>query len=219
MSIDINNLSADQRKALLADLAKSEKEAKQKRKENYATFKKLSADYVTNHIDELTNHHNVTEEMIKRLFDEFGVIMVLKEDLYGDKVAKFESHTSTLEDGSASITIGHNVTIGFDGTESAGVAMIQDFLESLASDEDNVMKLSKSVRVLLKPSKKTGFMNPASIIQLNTLREEFNSEVFSNGVDIIINAQQRRISSMYVAGWKYIEVDGRRKKLDFRFAV
>src|SRR5690606_30941134 len=204
---DISKLTADERKALMAELAQEEKAAKAKRKEDTKAFKQSSAEYVSNNIDKLVNHHDLTDNLIVALFNDFNQILALKESIYGVKVSNQESHTSTLEDGSASITIGYNVTIGFDGTETVGVEKIKEYLASLSSDDINVKKLSKAVNTLLKPSAKTGMLNPASIIQLSKLREDFSSELFDEGLDIIIGAQQRRKNSMYVSGWKFIKDD------------
>lgn len=217
---NINNMTAEERKALAAQLAEQDKADKAKRNEDKKAFKELSAEYVSNNIDVLINHHNTTDSLVSKLFADFKQILELKEAVYGSKVKKFESHTSTLEDGSASITIGHNVTIGFDGTESIGVEKIKEFLASLSTDDSNSKKLSKAVNTLLKPSAKTGMLNPASIIQLSKLRDDFSSELFSEGLDIIVNAQQRRVNSMYVSGWKFIkdEMD-KAIKLEFRFTV
>lgn len=217
---DITKMTAEERKALAAQLAEQDKTEKAKKADDKKAFKQLSADYVVNNIDKLVNHHNTTDNLISVLFNDFNNILALKESVYGAKVKNQESHTSTLEDGSASITIGHNVTIGFDGTESIGVEKIKEFLTSLSSDDANVKKLSKAVNTLLKPSAKTGMLNPASIIQLSKLKDDFNSELFDEGLDIIINAQQRRKNSMYVSGWKFIKDDqGKAVKLDFRFTV
>jgi hypothetical protein len=143
----------------------------------------------------------------------------MKAEIYGLEKNAQDSHTSTLADGSASITIGYNVTIGFDGTESAGVEIIKEFISSLATDDENVKRLSKMVNTFLKPNAKTGMLNPSKIIELSKLRDEFNNERFSEGIDIILNAQQRRQNSMYVSGWKFIEHNGLPKKIEFRFTV
>ncbi|SOS56327.1 conserved hypothetical protein [Tenacibaculum finnmarkense] len=82
------------------------------------------------------------------------------------------------------------------------------------------MKLTKIVNIALKRNAKTGFLNPAKIVELNSLRDDFDSPEFDKGLDIIIAAQIRTQNSMYVSGWKYIkQKDGRTSKLEFRFTV
>jgi len=215
---DLSKWTAEQKNELRARLLNEAKAEKETLKENKKAFKELSGEFVEDNIDLLLNHKNATESIINNLFKDYKSIKELKAEIYGTK--QQDSHTSTLEDGTASITIGHNVTIGFDGTESAGIEIIKTYIAGLSSDNDNVKKLSKIVNTFLKPNAKTGQLNPSKIIELNKLRDEFNSEDFDRGLDIIIDAQNRHQNSMYVSGWKTIELeDGQKKKLEFRFTV
>lgn len=218
-TIDIKTLSPEDKAALAEQLKVDRKAAKIKREADLKSFKELSGEFVDKHIDPLVHHHEITGMLIEKLWNDYKPLQGLKKQIYGVKIDQQDSHTSTLEDGSASITIGYNVTIGFDGTESAGVEKIKDFLKSLSTDEENVKKLSAAVNTFLKPNAKTGMLNPSKIIELSKLRSEFNDERFDDGLEIIMNAQQRRQNSMYVSGWKMIEIDGLPKRLDFRFTI
>ena len=217
--INLSDLSPEARKKLAQQLKEQNKLEKQKREDNISAFKKLSEEFVTNNIDPLVHHHEITGALIEKLWSGYKSIKELKADVYGTKINEQDSHTSTLEDGSASITIGWNVSIGFDGTESAGVEKIKEFISSLSTDDANNKKLSAAVNTFLKPNAKTGMLNPAKIIELSKLKSEFNDERFNDGLDIIFNAQQRRQNSMYVSGWKIVEFEGRPTKLEFRFTV
>lgn len=218
-AIDITALSPEEKTKLAKQLREENRASKAKRDADIKSFKELSSEFVNRHIDPLVHHHEITEMLIEKLWNDYKPLQELKKQIYGIKTDTQDSHTSTLEDGSASITIGYNVTIGFDGTESAGVEKIKDFLKSLSTDEENVKKLSAAVNTFLKPNAKTGMLNPAKIIELSKLRSEFNDDRFDEGLDIIMKAQQRRQNSMYVSGWKFIEVNGMKKRLDFRFTI
>lgn len=214
----LDKLSPEEKAELKAQIIAEEKAEKQRIKEDRKAYKELSAEFVTRNIHTLITHQNDTEAIIKGLFSDFKSIKELKEQVYGEKSQ--DSHTSTLKDGSASITIGHNVSIKFDGTENAGVEMIMNYIKSLETTDENTIKLAKMVTVYLKPNPKTKMLNPSKIIELNKLRDEFNNPQFDDGLDIIFNAQIRTQTSMYVSGWKYIKLeDGQTKKLEFRFAV
>ena len=217
--INLSDLSPEARKKLAQQLKEQDKLEKKKREDNISAFKKLSEEFVTNNIDPLVHHHEITGALIEKLWNGYKSIKELKADVYGTKINEQDSHTSTLEDGSASITIGWNVSIGFDGTESAGVEKIKEFISSLSTDDENNKKLSAAVNTFLKPNAKTGMLNPAKIIELSKLKSEFNDERFNDGLDIIFNAQQRRQNSMYVSGWEIVEFEGRPTKLEFRFTV
>jgi hypothetical protein len=217
MSIDLSKLTAEELAELKAEIQTKEKKKKDEIKQSRKTYKELSNEYVQRNIDALISHKVVTEDIIKKLFADYNAVKEIKKEIYGDK--QQDSHTSTLPDGSASITIGYNVTIGFDGTESSGVEKIKNFITSLGADDDNTKKLTKMVNTFLKPNVKTGMLNPSKIIELSKLRDEFNDNEFNDGIDIIFNAQIRRQNSVYVSGWKSIEVDGVPKKVEFRFTV
>lgn len=217
MSIDITQLSPEEKRKLQEQILAEEKAEKEKIKETKATYKELAEEFVVGNIDNLVFHKTLTEKLVKSVMNDFNTVKDLKQEAFG--VKEQDSHTTTLKDGSASITIGHNVIIKFDGTESAGIEKIKDYMKSLSSDSEKAQKLGKIVDKKLKVNQKTGFLNPSSIIDLNSLRDEFNDERFSEGLDIIIAAQIRTVNSMYVSGWKYIKEDGVPKKLDFRFTI
>lgn len=218
-TINIAELTAEQKKALREQLEAEKKAEKEKKDQDRKAYKDLSEEFVNTLIDSLIGHHKKTESVIKKVFESYEPVQALKSEIYGVEINKQDSHTSTLKDGSASITIGYNVTIGFDGTEAAGVEKIKNFITSLADDSDKVRKLSKMVNTFLKPNAKTGMLNPSKIIELSKLRDEFNNEEFNEGLDIIFNAQIRRQNSMYVSGYKFVEIEGVPKKVEFRFTV
>ncbi len=199
---------------------KAAREQREQRKRDRAAFKDLSEEFVKANINHLIMHQDATEVVIQQLFKEYEQIMQLKADVYGNKVEGQDSHTSTLSDGSASIKVGYNVSISFDGTESEGVKKINDFITGLSDDSEKVQKLTKMVNTFLKPNAKTGMLNPVKIIELSKLRDEFNNEDFNDGLDIIFNAQIRNRHSMYISGWKYIEEKGKPpRKVEFRFTM
>ncbi|AUS04514.1 hypothetical protein [Pseudotamlana carrageenivorans] len=218
-TLDLSTLSASDKEALMQQLANEAKAKKEKIKNDRKAYKELSCEFVTRNIDKLVHHNDITEILIETLFKDFEPIKAIKEQVYGNDPQ--DSHTSTLNDGSASITIGHNVTIKFDGTEAAGVSKIKEFIKSLSdgNNNENTIKLAKAVDTFLKINPKTGMLNPSKIIELSKLRDEFNDERFDDGLDIIFNAQIRTQNSMYVSGWKFIQHQGLSKKLTFRFSV
>ncbi|CDF80604.1 conserved hypothetical protein [Formosa agariphila KMM 3901] len=218
-TLDLKKLTASEKAELMKQLAKDAKAEKQKIKEDRKAYKELTYDFVNRNIDGLIHHNDVTGIIIQKLFEDYAPVKSIKNEVYGHEPQ--DSHTSTLSDGSASITIGHNVSINFDGTEASGVKKIKDFIKSLLDEtaDDKTKKLAKMVDIFLKENPKTGMLNPSKIIELSKLRDEFDDERFDDGLDIIFNAQIRVQNSMYVSGWKFIEVDGISKKLSFRFSV
>lgn len=218
--INLSQLSENERKELVKQAQELDRQERKKKADDRKTFKELSAEFITRNIDFWITHNKATQQAIKDLWSDFKPLQELKAQAYGTKINEQDSHTSTLDDGSASITIGYNVSIGFDGTEREGVEKIKNFITSLSDDSEKVKKLAKMVNTFLKPNAKTGMLNPSKIIELSKLRNEFNNEEFNEGLDIIFNAQIRRQNSMYVSGWKFItDEKGIPKKVEFRFTI
>ncbi|PWA10943.1 DUF3164 family protein [Flavobacterium laiguense] len=221
-TVNLSELSKEDKKKLMAELAAEEKQIKQKLKSDKVAYKELSVEFLLNNIDPLIERQNDMEQLVDTIFENFNDVLSLKKDIYGIDKLDQESHTVTHPDGSCSITIGHNITISFDGTETAGIQKIMNYLTALSGDEndENAVKLSKAVNQLLKPNVKTGMLNPSKIIQLNQMRSDFNSPEFDEGMDIITDAQNRTKGSTYVSGYKFVQVgENRTKKVEFRFTV
>jgi hypothetical protein len=220
--IDLKSLSPEALKELKAAVAAEEKQKKEFKKQNVDTFKKLGHEFLEKHIDGLVNRQLDIEKSVVSLFKEISQYLELKAEIYGLEKLDQESHTITHEDGSSSITIGYNPSIKFDGSETAGVQKIMNYITALSGDEhdENSQKLAKAVKFFLKPNYKTGMLNPGRIIQLNQMRSDFNSPEFDEGMDIIVEAQNKVKGSSYVSGFKNIDMgDGRVRKLEFRFTV
>ena len=220
--IDIKQLTPEQKAALKKELAQEAKQDKEKKQGDIATLKELQNTFLEQNIDTLVNRQGEMETLVAQLFTDFSDILTLKSQVYGLDRLEQDSHTITNPDGTASITIGQNVNITFDGSESAGVQKIMDYLTGISGDDQNedMIKMSETVKLLLKPSMKTKMLNPAKIIQLNAMRATYNSPEFDDGMDIIIGAQLRQKGSSYVAGYKFIQLgDVPAKKVEFRFTV
>ena len=221
--IDLSSLSPEQKKKMRLDLQKEEREERQKKQGDITSLKQLSNEFLAQNIEALISRQGEMETMVGEIFDNFGAILNLKASVYGLDRLEQDSHTISLPDGSASITIGNNVGITFDGSETAGVQKIMDYLTAISGSEDkdeNMQKMAETVKLLLKPSLKTKMLNPSKIIQLNAMRSTYNSPEFDEGMDIIYNAQIRRLGSSYVSGHKFIKIgENQAKKVEFRFTV
>lgn len=221
-SIKLSEMTPEDKKALLAELAKEQQEAKAKIKSEKSALKEIAVEFLDKNIDTLVKRQGELEHLVESLFTDFSKIIELKSQVFGVDILEQDSHTITNSDGTASIKIGQNVNITFDGTEAAGVQKIMNYLTAISGSEDNedMKKMSETVKMLLKPSLKTNMLNPAKIIQLNGMRATYNSPEFDEGMDIIVNAQIRQKGSSYVSGYKFVQVgDVPAKKVEFRFTV
>lgn len=220
--IKLSEMTQEEKNQLKAELKKEEQAAKTKIKEDKTALKEIGVEFLEKNIDTLVNRQQDIEKLVDGLFTDFSNILTLKSEVYGVDVLDQDSHTITSSDGTSSIKIGQNVNITFDGTEAVGVQKIMNYLTAISGHEDNedMKKMSETVKMLLKPSLKTNMLNPAKIIQLNGMRATYNSLEFDEGMDIIVNAQIRQKGSSYVSGYKFVQVgDVPAKKIEFRFTV
>lgn len=216
--IKLSDLSPEQIKELTIKAKEQAKSDRKKKQENYKTFKELGAEFIKRNITELTDLRGINENVILNVFKDFDPTLAIRKELYGD--SDQDSYTTTLPDGSQSITIGFNVAISFDGTEPAGITKIKQYLATLSGDNSNARKLAASLNVLLKPNGKTGMLKPNVVLQLKALRDEYDDEGFDDGIEIIEKAQIFTRTTQYVRGWSYIDGEnGQRKKLTFNFSV
>lgn len=216
--IKLSDLSPEQIQQLAVEAKEMAKAEKTKKKENYKAFKELGAEFLNRNISELTKLRGINENVILNVFKDFEPTLAIRKELYGD--SDQDSYTTTLPDGSQSITIGYNVAISFDGTEPAGITKIKQYLATLSGDNSNARKLAASLNVLLKPNGKTGMLKPNVVLQLKALRDEYDDEGFDEGIEIIEKAQIFTRTTQYVRGWNYItDENGQRKKMTFNFSV
>jgi hypothetical protein len=221
-TVDLSKLTPQQILALKKEIQTQAKQSKEKRQGDINTLKELQNTFLEQNIDTLVHRQGEMESLVNSLFTDFSDILSLKSQVYGLDRLDQDSHTITNPEGTASITIGQNVNITFDGFESAGVQKIMNYLTAISGDEENedMKKMSQTVKLLLKPSFKTKMLNPAKIIQLNAMRNTYNSPEFDEGMDIIIAAQVRQKGSNYVSGYKFVKVGNvPSKKVEFRFTV
>ena len=215
-------MSPEEKKTMRQALVADEKAEKAKKQSDIAALKEMQFEFLNNNIDNLVNRQGDLETFVNRIFSEFSAVLKLKADVYGLDKYEQDSHTITNADATASLTIGQNVNITFDGSEGVGVEKIMNYLTGISGDteNENMIKMSETVKLLLKPSMKTKMLNPAKIIQLNSMRATYNSPEFEEGMDIIMAAQIRQKGSSYVSGYKFVaQGDIPSKKIEFRFSV
>ncbi|WP_282635687.1 hypothetical protein [Sphingobacterium thalpophilum] len=213
---DLKNLSADQLAILKAQILAEEKAKEQEKKQNRIAYKDMVEETVNRFAPELADFGKSQTAMVNKAFEMFRHALDLKKELYGyeDKQA---SHTFTTE--RASITIGYNEIISFNGTQSAGVAKIREFISSLAADDENRGVLADLLETFMKPNKK-GELNPTRVAELIAKKDKIKDPLFHEGVDIIVAAQFKSRTSTFVKGWvKEAGEDGQEKRTEFTIST
>ena len=143
----------------------------------------------------LTNHK-------KKVFEEFSAILEMKAEMF--KMEKGEdlnnqSHTFTNSKATMRIVLGHYVTDGYLDTADEGIAKVQQYISSLASDDKSQALVDMVMRLLAKDAK--GTLKASRIIQLRKMAEKSGAPEFIEGVKIIEEAYQPQTSRTYLKAY------------------
>jgi hypothetical protein len=221
-TFDISNLTPEQKKAIIDQDKKEQKEKKLKTAVSRKALDELWSEFVIKNVHKFLPIRELVEENILETFTDFKPLEKLIQDCYGIEKLDQDSFTKTLPDGLFSLTIGYNKTDGFNGNEGLGVDKIKQYMDTLKGDgeDDKLKKLAAALDIFLKPNPITGMLNPRKVKDLSKLREMYDSDLFNEGIDIIEKAAIYTRTSQFIEGWKFVTLeDGRTKKVTFRFSV
>ncbi|MBK9292589.1 MAG: DUF3164 family protein [Bacteroidetes bacterium] len=197
--MDTTNLSLDEKKRLMAELERelrAEEERRKKEKQAYEALRDRTVRHVFKKLEK------TSEQLLKtknEAFESFETLLKLKKDLYqvgDDRWQNQQSHTFTTDDGQLSIIIGHNVIDRWDETVSAGVELVNQWLGTLAKDDESAV-LVDMIRDLLKPSK-DGQLKASRVLELSKKADEINDPLLLEGVRIIRDAYRPAKTSTFI---------------------
>lgn len=198
--IELEKLSAADRKALMAELVADQKKEKQRRQEDRKAYRAMVDETVPELFKHLAHASEVLTNAKKLVFANTGGLIELKNSIYGVKDDQ-QSHTLTTSDSAFSITIGHRVNDGWDDTVGAGIAKVKEYLGTLATDEKSA-HLIKTILRLLKPDKK-GILKASRVLELGNLADELDAPDFIEGMKIIQEAYRPMKSVTFLeASWR-----------------
>lgn len=218
-TIDIAQLTPEQKQAIADQVAQEAKEKKDQLAENKKVLKGLENDVVLGQIDYFIDKREDIENRIVSLFANIEPVIELRAEVFGNKKREQDSHTFTLDDGSASIKVGWNMKPSFNGTEAEGIVKIREYMTSLAGESENEKVLMEMIQIFLKTDAQ-GNYEPKKVRQLNTMREKANSPLFSEGMDIINEAMIDIRTSRYARGYKMVDFgEGIIKRVNFQFSI
>lgn len=217
--ISLEKLSPEEKKQLKQQLLDDEKAEKEAKKKNKESLKTLENEVTLKHVNYFIFNRNDIEKGIIELFSDLQPIIDSRCEVYGNKKREQDTHTLTLDDGSASIQTGWNVKPSFNGTESEGLVKIKQFMSSLAGESENEKLLMSFLNIALKTDNQ-GNYNPKKVRELNTMREKANSELFNEGMDILNDAIIDIRTSKFVRGYKMVDFEnGITKRVNFNFSI
>ena len=191
-------MSADEYAAYQAFKAEAaRKEAKERVEALKNNYKEMAERFIAKTIKKLTPLSEKIRQVKAEVLEEAAAIQQLKAQLLEiDGKSMPKSHTFTSADGTKRVTIGVYETDGYDDTVEEGVAIVKEYIESLASDEKS-QQLVKMVMSLLQRSA-NGALKASRVVRLHKLADESGDARFIEGVRIIEAAYRPAVSRTYI---------------------
>lgn len=135
----------------------------------------------------------------KKAYDNFKAIIELKEEIFRlrkNEDLDVKSHTFTTTKGDMRITLGAYTIDNYLDTAEEGIAIVKDYISSLAKDAESQALVDMVLKLLAKDAK--GTLKASRIIQLRRLADKSGNERFIEGVKIIEEAYAPVPSKTYV---------------------
>lgn len=178
-----------------------QEQAKRQAAERVELLRKNYADmaeaFVKKTIEKLKPLSDQIRTKKEEVLEEAAALSALKQELLeldGKNMPKSHQYTSAA--GDKRVTIGVYETDAYDDTVEEGIAIVKEYIESLASDEESA-QLVKMVMSLLQRSA-NGALKASRVVRLHKLAEESWDPRFIEGVRIIEAAYKPAISRTYI---------------------
>ena len=193
--INLSQLSAEQRREMLAQLKAQEEAEKRQREADISTYKALVSQTVEDNFPVLQAVSSELAAQKRSIRNAFATVVDLKSSLYGVKDGQ-RSHQVINSEGTRRITIGFNVIDNYDDPVDAGIAKVKEYISSLARDEQSKILVETVLKLLSKDSK--GTLKASRVLQLQQMAEKSGNADFIEGVRIIRDAYRPIESKSYV---------------------
>ena len=177
--------------------ANAKKAAEEKARADREQYRQLVDDEIERSIPVLEEISGRIKESKQRVMDNFKTILEMKGDLFKTKLKEDQrSHTFTNSKGNKRITLGVYVTDGYRDTVEDGIAIVKEYIESLAKDDKTRSLVSMVLRLLARDAK--GTLKASRIVQLRKVAMETGDDRFMEGVRIIEESYQPEASKQFI---------------------
>lgn len=192
--IDLSTLSPEQLEQLEQQLEAKKRAEKDRLNKERDSYKEMVNKTVKKHIVDLQSVSNMISLAKAAVFGDFSAIISLKQELFGIKSGQ-QSHTFTSDD-NESISLGYRILDRYDDTLDEGIALVREYIDSLAVDEKTSNLVAKLNNLLKKDAK--GNLRPNRAIELQNMADGENDEKLKKGVAIILKSYKPVRSTIFV---------------------
>ena len=197
---------------------KAAEDAKARREQEIATYKSLVDEAVRETVPEAQCIQETMVRQKQRIIERFAAVIAMKNQLFAGKKTLRDGRftdTFTNSDGTARVTVGYRTIDNYDDTYTLGVDMVEQYISSLATDEDSV-RLADMVRMLLRERGAMGQLKAQNVLRLDKIAQDSGNETFIEGMRVIRDAYKPIQSKQFVKvevkhpetnEWKNIEMN------------
>ena len=176
---------------------KARKAAEEKAKADREMYRQMVDEEIENSIPVLLGISEEIKESKQKVLDNFKAILAMKSDLFKTKMRNDQrSHTFTNSAGDKRITLGVYVTDGYRDTVEDGIAIVKEYIASLANDEKTQALVNMVFRLLSRDAK--GTLKASRIVQLRKVAEDTGDARLMEGVRIIEESYQPEVSKQFI---------------------
>ncbi len=193
--MNLENLTAQEKAKLLQELKQEELAKEKKIKEERETLKELASKEVDEMFVVLTKASSLLSSAKTNVFDAFKNLIEMKCELY-DVKSNQQSHTFSNKAGNKRIKLGYRVYDRYDDTAELGIAKVREYIDSLIKDDETATLVGMINKLLKKDAK--GNLKANRVLDLVKMANESKSELFKDGVQIIVDAYKPERSSDFI---------------------
>lgn len=176
---------------------KAKKAAEAKAKNEREMYRQMVDEEIEHSIPVLLGISERIKESKQTVMDNFKTILEMKSDLFKTRIKDDQrSHTFTNSEGNKRITLGVYVTDGYRDTVEDGIAIVKEYIESLAKDEKTKALVNMVLKLLSRDAK--GTLKASRIVQLRKVAQDTGDERFLEGVRIIEESYQPEVSKQFI---------------------
>lgn len=204
-------MTAEERRRYEAWKAEDEKkQAAAERKRQREEYASMVDDEIATAIPQLREMSEAMRIVKDTIFGNFDAILKMKSETLGLTKDDQRSHTFTNSDSTMRITLGVNCIDGYRDTVEDGIAMVKQYIESLAKDEATKALVNAVLRLLSRDGQ--GNIKASRVLQLRKMAEDSGDDRFLEGVQIIEESYQPTRTKRYIraeykdskGAWRYI---------------
>ena len=206
--VEMSAAEMEEYRAFRAEREKKRRE--EERRQQRDQYAEMVDTEVARAVAELSALSGRIREIKEQVYRNFGAVLELKAGILGTAPDSQRSHTFTTSDSRYRLTLGVNTVDGYRDTVEDGIAMVKEYIQSLARDEQTSALVDAVMRLLSRDSQ--GNIKASRVLQLRRMAEKSGNERFIEGVRIIEESYQPTVTKRYIraerrnanGAWVYI---------------